>query len=73
MIKKYLNIGVVVGTAITIERLIRQRAELFEEFKDSSGSGMLGGVVGLHIGNLFNVLAWPVSLVGEIEELIRGE
>lgn len=67
--KKYMNIGAVVGSAITVERLIRKRDELFDEPEAKDGWWVLGAVMGAHWGNLINVVLWPVSLVQEICEL----
>lgn len=69
--KKYMTIGAVVGTAITIERMIRYREETFGT--DDTGAELFGTLVGAHIGNLFNIALWPVAVVGEIIELAKGE
>lgn len=71
--KKYLNIGAIVGSAITVERLIRKREELFGEAKSHDGWWMLGAVAGAHWGNMINVLLWPVSLITEIDELAHKD
>lgn len=71
--KKYLNIGAVVGTAITIERLVRLRKELSEEAIGKDGWWAFGGLLGAHFGNLINVLLWPVSLITEIDELVHKD
>lgn len=71
--KKYLNIGVVVGSVITIERLIRKWDELFAESEDNSGWYAFGGVLGAHWGNLINVLLWPLAIIGEISEFIQKD
>lgn len=73
MIKKYLNIGMVVGTAITVERLVRKWGDITEEAKGQSGLWVLGGVIGAHLANLWNIVMWPVSLTFEIDEFIRDE
>ena len=73
MMKKYLNIGAVVGTAITIERLVRLRKELSEEANGKDGWWAFGGLLGAHFGNLINVVLWPVTLAYEVYDLTREE
>lgn len=69
--KKYFTIGTVVGTAVTVERLLRKREEIFEEAKGQDGWYALGAVLGLHWGNLLNVVTWPVALAYEVYELAQ--
>ena len=69
--KKYFAIGTVVGTAVTVERLIRKREEIFEEAKGQDGWWALGGLLGIHLGNLVNVVTWPVVLAYEVYELAQ--
>ena len=69
--KKYMTIGAVVGTAITVERMVRYRNETFGT--DDTGAEVFGTLVGAHIGNLFNIALWPLAVVGEITELTKKE
>lgn len=67
--KNYMTIGAVVGTGITIERTVRYRDELFGT--DETGWDVLGTLAGVQLGNLINIVLWPLSLAGEIYELTR--
>jgi hypothetical protein len=69
--KKYMTIGAVVGTAITVERMVRYRKETFGT--DKTGWEVLGTLIGAQIGNIVNVVLWPVSLVCEVKELTHKE
>lgn len=71
--KKYLNIGVIVGTAVTIERLIRKWEELFEDAESKDGWWAFGGVIGAHLANVWNIVTWPLAIISEISEFIRKD
>ncbi len=66
----YLYIGAIVGTIITIERLIYNWREFFAD-KDKHGKlYTLGLLIGIPICNLINIALWPVELIQEVKEFI---
>ena len=62
----YMTIGAIVGTTVTVERLIRLRPTK-EDYGDSAFW------IGTLIGEAFNCATWPLAIVAEIYELVKGE